>query len=63
VPERIRCRESYSLSLSLSIAMRCASAPLWAPATRTVGAPTSYDTAIASLVTCDDSLNHRRNDP
>ena len=56
---RIRCRESYLLS----IAMRCASVPLWAPATRTVSTPASYDAEIASPVTCAGSLNDRRNEP
>ena len=36
-PHRIRCRDCYLLSM----AMRCASAPLCAPATRTVSTPAS----------------------
>ena len=47
----------------LSIAMCCASAPLCAPATRTVSTPASYDAETASLETCAGSLNDRRNDP
>ena len=58
-PHRIRCRDCYLLSM----AMRCASAPLCAPATRTVSTPASYDAEIASLVTCAGSLNDRRKDP
>ena len=58
-PNGFSCRECYLLS----IAMRCASAPLWAPATRTVSTPASYDAEIASLVTWAGSLNDRRNDP
>ena len=58
-PHRIRCRECYFLSM----VTRCASAPLCAPATRTVSTPASYDAEIASLVSCAGSLNDRRKDP
>ena len=50
-------------SYLLSIAMRWASAPLYAPATRTVSTPASYDAEIASPLTCVGSRNDRRNEP
>jgi hypothetical protein len=48
------------------IAMRCACVPagsLWAPVTRTVNTPASYEAVMASPVTCAGSWNDRRNDP
>ena len=53
------CRECYLLA----IAMRWAALPLYAPATRTVSTPASYDAEIASPVTCAGSRNDRRNEP
>ena len=44
------------------MAILCAWVPAYAPVTRTVSTPASYEAAMASLVTCAGSWNDRRND-